>query len=246
MLGVGAMAIITGIIWLLPNHMSDVSEADGKAKRTSNDSSVNLNGIVLAMAYGVSITVMFLLGSTMYSYFCVIRYPRSVPYAWSYLAYGSPLIVGVAAIILALWRRFRGRRSRSANIRISERALQLAAYGVMAYALTAALFGGFDNEFANNWWRPPPEGIVIASVALGLIIPGSLMIALVHAKPALHQRSTTYQPTTDTITTVNAFRPRHARQMDGNTRLQNNGAALEPRTQILGPEANGAGHELTQ
>lgn len=221
MLGVGAMAIITGITWLLPSHLSNTSITTDKARQNGNLHSVNLNGIVLAMAYGVSVTVILLLGSTTYSYFYVVKYPHAVPNAWADWTWVAPLIVGALAIAFALMRRFWRQHHPHSVDRFSERALQLAAYGIMAYAIIGTVFSGLVTELANSWWRSSHASIVFGSVAIGLIMPGLLMIALVHAKPALHERYMVSRAAPeDNSERGKHFGPRHAKQSN-NTREHN-------------------------
>jgi hypothetical protein len=194
LLVVGAMAIIAGIIWLLPvGPLKARREASITPRSRTDDPQdkvddiIRLNGIVLTMAYGVSVAAMVLLAATVENYLDVVRSGK-VPTTWSALVLASPVVVGAVALAIALWRRLQSDRSQKKKERISTMALQLAAYGILAYALIGTVFVGLISNLGNNWWQPASKGVVVASITLGLFIPGLLLIALIHAIPQLSTR----------------------------------------------------------
>jgi hypothetical protein len=196
LLGVGSMAIITGVIWLLPvgplesKSLSNASTAvtgETDAFRESVNDTVHLNGIVLTMAYGVSVAVTVLLASTTYNYIFVVESGKvsTAAVVWILM---SPVIVAAVALAIAVWRRVQVRRRPNEEDRISAMAFKISPYGILAYALAGTVFVGLMGNLGDQWFDPISKGIVIASIFSGLVIPGTLFVALIHAMPRLSPR----------------------------------------------------------
>lgn len=187
------MAIIIGIIWLLPISRNDADTRDAVAalEREAHDV-VRLNGIVLTMAYGVSLAVTVLLASTMYNYFYVVR-SGHVPATWVDWTLASPAVVVALAAIIGLMRRVT--RTDRAKDLISVRTLGFSAHGVLVYAIAGTVFSGLIGNLGNTWWHPVPRIIIGASIVMGLVIPCLLFIGLIHAMPRLPTRARNFTAT---------------------------------------------------
>lgn len=184
LLGTGAMAIIIGIIWLLPvgpiesrnDERPNSSQHSHLAGRASE--AVRLNGIVLTMAYGVAVGVMVLLAATIHDYLLVVTHNQA-PDSWSAWTFASPVIVAAITAAVALLRR----QLPAMADRIPAAALKLATYGILIYALAGTIFVGVVGNLSLRWWTPVSGGIVAGSVASGLVAPSLLFVALAHAMP---------------------------------------------------------------
>jgi len=204
LLGVGAMAIITGVIWLLSKHSEEAARSDGIQDKAEGDSQqggkrggnkAGLNGVVLTMAYGVSFTITVLLGSTVYDYLDALGFPKYMPASWGYWIIVPPFVtVAIAASIVGLRKSGLGLLS---SIDFSNIALQLATYGTLLYALTAAVFIGIVTDLPNRLWLGSPKGIVETVVIFGLTYPVLLFVALIHAKPPLSAAPRASKPSTN-------------------------------------------------
>jgi hypothetical protein len=197
LLGVGAMAIITGIIWLLPigamqspNISNTASNATGALEDSKDniDDAVHLNGIVLTMAYGVSVAVTVLLASTTYNYVYVVSSGKVSTTATIWILV-SPAIVVTIALAIACWRKFRGRLPHQED-RIAAIAFSISPYGILAYAIAGTIFVGLIGNLGSRSFYPPSSAIVITGIFSGLVIPGMLFVTLIHAIPHLSSRRT--------------------------------------------------------
>jgi hypothetical protein len=191
LLGTGAMAIITGIIWLLPigpldpaldTQQMNVPGSRGAYLGIKDD--LRLNGTVRTMAYGVSIGVTVLLAATIYDYLLVVTRGK-VPGPWTAWTLASPALVVAIAVAVAILRS----RSQEMGDRTPGVALKLATYGILIYALAGTVFIGIASNLSRHWWNPAQSWVVATSVVSGLVIPGLLIVALIHAIPRLASRT---------------------------------------------------------
>jgi hypothetical protein len=187
MLGVGAMAMITGVIWLLSKHSSNEGRAEknvrsDKSKLYSENPS--LNGVLRTMAYGVSVAITTLLGSTVYAYLYIAKFPNHLPSSWETWIILPPVTIVTLTASLKLLRRFHPNFWPMKHP-VSQVALRLATYGVLIYALAAAVFVGIITDFPDRWWNKAPEIVVMAVIISGVATPVLLFIILIQAKPPL-------------------------------------------------------------
>jgi hypothetical protein len=184
MLAVGAMAIITGISWLLASHLDAIADISTPPDSSISDRKINLDRLVRIMAHGVGVTATLLLGVTTYDYIAT-AFPAHVPGFLVSAALISPALVAAALAGLASLRARRTRRRDVALAAVPNTALQIAAYGILTYALAGPVFVGIIGEFGRSWWQPPSDLFVGAAIIFGLVLPALLLIALVQAVPPL-------------------------------------------------------------
>lgn len=183
LLAVGAMAVITGLSWLLASHVEATTEGED-SKPSQPSRAINLDWMVRVIAYGVGVTVTLLLASTTYDYLSIV-YTARIPgfLAWSVTL--SPISVATISVGIALLTRRisdnRGlNRSNIANI-----GLRVAAYGILSYVVAGPIFAGVISELTAGVWRHPSPFVVGAALSAGLVLPALLMVALVQAVPCL-------------------------------------------------------------
>jgi hypothetical protein len=231
LLGVGAMAIITGLIWLLSVHSLDggqsnkeVSESDAE-NASAYGANLNLSGVLRAMAYGVSFTITCLLGSTVYSYLYVAKFPAHLPSSWAiWIILPAILILALTGLLKLLRRSHRifwpMRRP------VSEVALWFATYGILAYSLANAIFAGIIIDFSDRWWENPPEAAVVAIITSGLVFPIILFVVFIQAKPSSRKETGKSGASEDTTEVL------------GRT-ASPNGRGAFPQDAIQAPSSNG-------
>lgn len=191
-LAVGAMAIITGISWLLASHLNSESEPGYSADNDRVAPSVNLGRMVPIMAYGVGVVATLLLAVTTYDYLTV-TFPK---HRLSLLALTSPVIVGISSGVLTVWRRIIRTHTRKyrSQVMISTTAARISAYSILFYAVTGPVLTGIIGHLGKNSWQPPSEWVVIPTIVTGLAFPVAVMIALIQAvSPLATKRARRYR-----------------------------------------------------
>jgi hypothetical protein len=194
LLGVSAMAIVTGLSWLLASHLDEVARHGDSSDLNDTDKVINLDRLVRFMAYGTGVTVTLLLAATTYDYLPNI-YKTHIPAILIGVAVLSPLFVLVASIGITSWRAWYTRRNpRVTHASMANKGLQVAAYGILCYAVVGPVSSGVISELGADWWQPPSGLIVCVAIIAGLGVPAMLMIALVQAVPPLFSRPLASQP----------------------------------------------------
>jgi hypothetical protein len=188
LLGLGAVAITSGIAWLLSSYLlSHTGEID--KEDLDDDASAlavhRLGQIVTAMLYGVIIVVAALMAVTVYGY---VRswYPK--PPAWTTWA----LVAYTPAILLALigWQRLRPLRDRDSNV-LSDRltgAIFLSAVTSIGYAVAGTVFTGIVAATHESQWKNPSVAWLMLTGALALILPAPSLVSLAYAVPRFPAR----------------------------------------------------------
>jgi hypothetical protein len=195
LLGLSAMAIVTGLSWLLASHLDEAAGHENPSGLNDTDKVINLDRLVRLMAYGVGVTVTLLLAATTYDYLSIIYKPH-IPTILAAAALLSPALVLVISVSIGFSGAWYARRNpRVTRTGIANRGLRIAAYGILCYAVIGPVFAGVTSELGRNWWQPPSGLIVAAAILAGLGVPALLMIALVQAIPPLFPRPQTSQPT---------------------------------------------------
>jgi hypothetical protein len=184
MLAVGAMAIITGISWLLASHMEEVAEPHEDSLKDRSAKVIDLDRLVRLMAYGVGVGVMLLLAAVAYDYLAIVF--RSPPelLVWA-IAVSLIFVVIVIVGSAFLWRYVLHDSNNERNL-VSNVGLRVAAYGTLGYAVVGPFFATLESEFGVSWWRPVSGVVITEALTAGLFVPGLLIIALVHAVPPLY------------------------------------------------------------
>lgn len=186
MLAVGAMAIVTGLSWLLASHFETATEP-GAQKSHTLPKGINLDRLVTLMAYGVGVTVTLFLASTTYDY-VAISFPQKQPRTLTWMVLLSPVFVFAACGGIAKISTWRARR-KDAPRAMSTKSLTVAAYGLGAYAVASPVFNGIIGELGTGWWKPTSSLVVYSSIGMGLFAPALLLIALVLAVAPLSTES---------------------------------------------------------
>ena len=181
LLAVGGMAIVTGISWLLYSHLDQPIRSRDASSTMQNKPVINPNWFIRIMAYGVGVTVTLLMAVTSKE-FLYAAFSSHAPTASNWITIISPISVfAVPAGLTVLGRIRHGRDKRI----IPYKGLEVAAYGILGYAVAGPVFGGVVVQLGVSSWQPPSGVLVGATIALGLAIPALLVISLVHAVPPL-------------------------------------------------------------
>jgi hypothetical protein len=188
LLGVSAMAIVTGLSWLLASHLDETARRGKPFDRNNTDNVINLDLLVRLMAYGVGVTVTLLLAASIYDYLSII-YKAHSPTILAWTAFLSPVFVlAVSGSISFLGARYGRRNPRITRASVANWGLRIAAYGILCYAVIGPICDGVISEMGQGWWQSPSGVIVCVVFIAGLGVPALLMLALVQAVPPLSLR----------------------------------------------------------
>lgn len=179
MLGVGAMAVVTGLSWLLASHFETASVPEDKTSAASC-TGINLDRLVALMAYGVGVTITLLLASTTYDYLS-IAFPQNQPRTLTWVVLLSHIFVFTACGGIRKLGARTAHRKDPSRATMSTKSLQVAAYGLGTYALASPVFNGIIGELGKGWWQPASPLVVGFALGVGLFVPALLLIALVLA-----------------------------------------------------------------
>lgn len=181
MLGVGAVAVVGGICWLLAAHTHDVSPEGTEAPFQV----ANLDRLARIMVHGMNFTVALLVARTSRDYLNV-AYQRAEPAWLSLSVLAVPATVGLVALGLTARRSRVGFRSAPLARRLPRRnSVFVAQFGTLAFGVTAPVFASFDLVLPDRWSQQPSWMLVAFTLSGGLLIPGALLVALVIAIPPL-------------------------------------------------------------
>jgi hypothetical protein len=179
MLGVGAAGLTSGICWLLSVHVDSVTTPSYSPARQAP----RLDLIGALMVHGTNVSASLLLARTASDYLGVTYEQRAdwVAALWQWV-YAVPVVVGGTTLML-VWYRSR-RQSRTGIVRY-KRSISFTVYGVLAYGVAGLTFTGALTNLPDTLWLHPPLPLVVATVAMELLVPGALLVALVLAVPSL-------------------------------------------------------------
>jgi heme/copper-type cytochrome/quinol oxidase subunit 2 len=194
LLGLGAVAIISGIAWLvssyLLSHTGDIDTED-----LYDDASAwavhRLGQIIATMLYGVVIVVAALMAVTVYGY--VRSWYQDPPdwIGWLLLAYAPAIVIAILG-----WRKLRPLRDQEAK-ELSSRltgAMFVSAITSIGYAVTGAVFAGFVAATHESQWTHPSPYWLIGTGALALILPAPTLVSLAYTLPRFPTRSDPGEP----------------------------------------------------
>ncbi|MEU7525983.1 hypothetical protein AB0A74_09635 [Saccharothrix sp. NPDC042600] len=182
LLGVGGMALISGIAWLLANHAWGDASPTAVSKHANAAHGMNLGRLSRFMVFGVAAGVTLLLGMTTLDYIYIVI-ARRVPTLLVVLIYALPIVVVVLAALLAGNRAARARRDVAGGGALPARSLSTAIFCTLSYGIVGPLFAGAvtnigDAAFSEVWWI-----LVGLSLTIGFVVPVGLIVLLVYAVP---------------------------------------------------------------
>jgi hypothetical protein len=180
MLGVGGLAVVTGISWLIVGHL-------GEGLRISGDGDwrpyviASLDRLSRFMVYGVMVAITLLLAATALDYLEV----QSIVYVPEWLTWMvalSPAVVGLVAISMARRRSRVAHKDRTDQLDVTPK---VASFGILIYAVLGPIFAGSFARIPDSWWYSDQTLLMSTSLVMGLLVPASLLVLLVHAVPPL-------------------------------------------------------------
>jgi hypothetical protein len=189
--GVGGAGLFSGICWLLSVHVDTVTtpqdgtEKSAVATHVLGRQTPRLDLIGSLMVHGTNIIISLLLARTAFDYLGVVYEQRArwIAALWQWV-YAIPAVVVGTTLILA-WYRTR-RWSKTGSVRYDDgrrRSISFAVYGVLTYAVVGSVFAGALTNLPDSFWPHPPLPLVITTVAIELLMPGTLLVGLVLALP---------------------------------------------------------------
>jgi hypothetical protein len=191
LLGLGAMAIISGINWLLAAHLEMDQEAAG------DDAEVDLRGRAVAQLellcrlalYSMATIVALLLAVTSHDYLKIVLIGRGMEWLqWTVLGY--PLLILTVILGLQAWRRRSADGDeQDAGAHGVALAIKLGALGAVIYtAVSTVLFGSIIG-ITGTFWENIPYWMVLTTLAVTLLAPAPSLVALVYGVPRFGHRS---------------------------------------------------------
>ncbi|WP_250038215.1 hypothetical protein [Paractinoplanes maris] len=185
LLGLGAVAMVSGIAWLLAAYL--VATPEGGDGGTSGLALDRLGQVVAVILYGVIAVVATLMAVTVYGY---VRAWYATPSGWitgSLIAYTPVLLV-----VLITWRRLRPPRDGE-----SERSIDAMFVGTLTavgYAVVGSVFTGVVASTHISYWEKPSAGWLVVTALLALLVPAPTLVSLAYAVPSLTRGSQRDRP----------------------------------------------------
>lgn len=179
MLGAGGFALVTGISWLMADH-ADVFHGDTTALQDHR----TLGALSRYMILGIATVVSMLLTMTSLDYLDVV-YESDPPARLVAASWAAPLAVLLLTGVLTAGRGLL-RRLTSATRPAPIWPFRLAAFALLTYGIAGTLAAGWMMARSNSAWESPDQTSVVAvSMAVGLVIPSALIVAIVIATPEI-------------------------------------------------------------
>lgn len=188
MLVVGAVAVISGMAWLLASYAEP--RPGGPVAGARSDGMREVERLLRRSVYGISVLTVLLLSTAAHDYVNVAFMGRAKPWWATWVAPLYVLLVG-AAMIATVWRRQR-REARYGGTASdpSSKELSVAFAGAVSYAVLGTAAIGVITSTPAGSWRPVPEGVALTTVTVVLIMPVPTILALLHAMPKLRPERT--------------------------------------------------------
>ncbi|MFI6299436.1 hypothetical protein ACIBEJ_48135 [Nonomuraea sp. NPDC050790] len=173
LLGVGAVALTSGVAWLIAAHLEQDDGAEG---------AVDLERLARAVLHGVATLAVLLLSTTSLDYLYVAfdTHPPGWLIATVY-AYLATVLVLIAVI------RGRLRRTTAVSEEIA-RHLSKGTFGTVRYAFVIAVALGLLLAYADVYWNPTPAWLAVVVVILAMPAAAPVLLRLVYAVPRLGSR----------------------------------------------------------
>jgi hypothetical protein len=180
LLGVGAIAVISAIGWILNAYLG--TNAGGDPPEPGDKDYVHavtsLAWLLRVMVYGLAIAAVYSLSVTANSYLTAWsswsdqRAPRWL--AWPAHYYWSLFL----ATILSLEIIFR-------KIDTRLKSFTIAIFGSVGYAIVTVILVAWTADRPQAFWESPSYATAIAATLFALLMPFPVLVALVHAVPRL-------------------------------------------------------------
>jgi hypothetical protein len=195
-LGVGGIAVTSGIGWLIAAHLA--TDASGgrltSASVTTNEAAIDLSrlsALIRIMLYGISFTVTTLLASNMIAYVDV--WYRGSPPAWLSISIWLYIPTLIAVMIgLSILRPVVGSKASKDPrqvIRYTTNALFVGSFIAVTYAICGTLYAGIVVSTAAGDWGSPPSAWVVTTTAIGLLMPAPAIVAMTYGVPVMPYRA---------------------------------------------------------
>ncbi|MFI7455508.1 hypothetical protein ACIBQX_49175 [Nonomuraea sp. NPDC049714] len=169
LLGVGAVALTSGVAWLIAAHL----EQDGGA-----EGAVDLERLARAVLHGVATLAVLLLSTTSLDYLYVAF--DTHPPTWL-IAVVYAYLATVLVLITVIRRRIRRTTVSSKKI---ARHLSKGTFGTVRYALVIAVaLGGLLLAYADVYWNPTPAWLAVVVIVLAMPAAAPVLLRLVYAVP---------------------------------------------------------------
>lgn len=181
MLGVGGFALMTGISWLMADHADSASDIP----TTIRDHKA-LSALSRYMILGVAAAVSLLLTMTSLDYLSVM-YGNQVPMTLSAATWTVPVLVLLLAILLTAGRRYLRKWWRDTSAApVATWPYNLATFALLTFGIVGPVAAGWIMARPNSAWEGPDQStVIVVSLAVGLVLPGLLIVAIVLATPEI-------------------------------------------------------------
>jgi hypothetical protein len=171
MLGVGGLAVVTGVSWLLADRAVDSDDQAAKDVGITWPP-IRLDRVSRAMAHCTGFLVALLLGSTILDY-AKYGFGGDATQPLGLTALACTGVVLVSSLALTLFRHYRPASPISAQI--AKISFWLASYGLLFYTVADTIFVGYVTNISQRF------PIDLTAVLMGLPAPSLLLIALVQS-----------------------------------------------------------------
>ncbi|MEU6117051.1 hypothetical protein ABZ840_21245 [Streptomyces sp. NPDC047117] len=187
MLVVGAVAVISGMSWLLASYVevqSDEEPDGGTATADGHQEAMRtLERLLRRSVYGITTLTVLLLSTAAHDYVNVVFGGRQPPGWASWVSPLYVLLVGTAMIV-TVWRRQRRRTRRAGEPAAPPRnELPIAFTCAVSYAVLGTAAIGVTTSTPVSAWNPVPEAVAACTVGVVLIMPVPTVLALIYAMP---------------------------------------------------------------
>lgn len=181
MLGVGGFALMAGISWLMADH----ADGTGDEPTASHDRRV-LAALSRYMVLGVAAAVSLLLTMTSLDYLSIM-YGGDRPRNLTIVAWTAPALVVLLTVSLTAGRRkLRKWWPDASAAPIVSWPFTLAASALLTYGIVGPVAAGWMMARPDSAWESAEQTTLVAvSLAVGLVLPGLLIVAVVLATPEI-------------------------------------------------------------
>lgn len=188
LLGLGAVALISGIAWLLASYLivGEGEAADQAANKAVMRLALQRLGVIVTlMVYGIIGVVTVLLSVTVYGY---LRSWYSTPPRWTIwvLVLYPPAIL----LLVLIWKTRRARNERRGSVKQgawkgTTDALFIGAAASLGYSAIGAIYAGWVASTHVEVWQQPSSIWLYTTGAMALFMPAPALVALAYAAPRL-------------------------------------------------------------
>ncbi|POX38924.1 hypothetical protein C3486_20890 [Streptomyces sp. Ru73] len=179
MLVVGAVAVISGMAWLLASYEEP---AESPAGGTGAEGMRALERLLRRSVYGIAVLTVLLLSTAAHDYVHVVYDGRRAPWWASWVSPLYVLLVG-AAMTVTVWRRQRGQTRRIGDQAVRRSELPVAFVCAVSYAVFGTAAIGVTTSTPVSAWNPVPAAVAACTVGIVLIMPVPTVLALLYAMP---------------------------------------------------------------